>query len=148
MRRGSVPRRVKNFYFTVADLEANGGTFPDNTTTSVIEITGDSKSATGITIGGDASSYKRKGVDASDYLRDSIIENYTFNSSIQAKVTLQGRKVIGCVYCDNSTSTLPAISVTAYQGGTYSWDDKNHEGMIGGQIFGTSSKLAYAVSGT
>ncbi len=135
----------------IADLEANGGTFPDNTGASTITITGNTKTASGITVnvaGYNGGEYKRKGEDAEPYLVDAIVENYTFNSDIQARVTLQGRKVIGCVYCDNNSSTLPTISIAQYQSGLKKWDGKNSEGVLGGQIFGTSPKLAHSDSST
>lgn len=143
----SSDQTAKGLYDTVtnwiADLEANGGTFPDNTEDTVITITGNTKTDDGISIEG-ADSYQRKGESAADYLKKDIVENYTFNNDIQAKVTLKGRKVIGCVYCDNDSATLLELGSEAYQGGTYAWDGNDKEGISGGQIFGTSPKLAYA----
>lgn len=126
----------------VADLEANQGTFPDNTSDTYITISGNTKTATGITVSG-ADDYKRKGVAAASYLVDAIVENYSFNSDIKAVVTLRGRKVIGCVYCDNASAAVPNIKTEQYQSGVKKWDNKNNEGVKGGQIYGTSPKLAH-----
>ena len=137
----------------VADLEANGGTFPDNTTDTIIKISGNTiaQDGSGLTVTG-ADSYKRKGVEAKDYLITDIVENYKFNSNINAWVVMQGRKVIGCVYVDREIAaagdaTLTALaSSTVLQRGTYNWDNKNNVGVKGGQIYGTSPKLDFSTT--
>lgn len=148
----SADQTAKGIYDTVtnwiASLEANGGTFPSNTSDTTITISGNTKTATGITIDG-ADEYKKKGSaqEAEDILVADIVENYQFNSDIKAKVTLKGRKVIGVVYCDDGSladASWPSLSSSIYQEGTFEWDNKNSEGILGGQIFGTSPKLTYA----
>ncbi len=155
----------------MSDLESNKGTIPSSTVTITIygkcttttvsgedvnswdgTITAEGFKASGDnTSTSDGTTNPKKDTKAVTKLKQTLADDYNFNSPIAAIVVVSGRKVVGCAYCDAADAkTADALSTTFtaanFRAAGFDWgktdgvfDQEND--ALGGKIIGTNPKL-------